>query len=353
MSRMTIQLSNYLVQAPAPETPDSTMGSRSPKPAPPTSGSVAAPDVFVNPDDKTKTTIRNSFGRRFSGLAQDKDAFHAFFKKVYGNYNRQSAEQFRVRTLQGDTTWLPKITFASRDSLQGANGAYSAKKNTVFLASDLRSNPGLASRTFAEEVGHHLDTKVKTSDTVGDEGEMFRRTLYGESLSKAQISEIRNENDKGVIHVGGEAVEVEFFLKKIRKSFRRVTRRVRRTVSKVTQGVRNVAKQVVNRVSGGIRRVGGMVRRVTTGVGRVFRSVTQGVRGAVSRVTKGIRRGVRGVFSAVRNVTRGIGGRIRSLVGRVGRVFRQMASRIGRGVGGVVGLFRNAFHLVTKLAGTC
>ena len=114
-----------------------------------------------------------------------------------------------------------------------------------------------------EEAGHALDNKLNTVDTMGDEGEMFRRILAGENLSAAQMTEIRNENDKGVIHVNGREVQVEFFFKKIGKFFKKVGNGIAGAAKGVFNGVKNVAKGVFN----GVKNV----------AGRVFDGVKRGV----------------------------------------------------------------------------
>ena len=73
---------------------------------------------------------------------------------------------------------------------------------TVLINESL--DPSLAASTFVEEAGHHLDTKLNTQDTQGDEGELFRRILSGEKLSPTQVADIRAENDKGIIKVDGK-----------------------------------------------------------------------------------------------------------------------------------------------------
>jgi hypothetical protein len=39
------------------------------------------------------------------------------------------------------------------------------------------NDPETTAQIYSEEMGAFLDTQLNTSDTVGDEGEMFRRLL--------------------------------------------------------------------------------------------------------------------------------------------------------------------------------
>ena len=46
---------------------------------------------------------------------------------------------------------------------------------------------------------HHLDTLLNTENTVGDEGEMFRRLLGGEKFDEDQLAAIRADNVRVLI----------------------------------------------------------------------------------------------------------------------------------------------------------
>jgi hypothetical protein len=164
-------------------------------------------------EDAAKEQVTSLFREQFAGKAADKEDFHAFLRQVYGaGYDRDQAEQLRQRALAGDFTWLPDLKFVDAAALGGANGAYNAQEGVVYINRELAAaDPHKAAQTFVEEAGHHLDTRLNTVDTQGDEGEMFRRVLGGEQLSAQQVAAIRAENDKGVITVDGRKVEVEFW----------------------------------------------------------------------------------------------------------------------------------------------
>jgi len=156
--------------------------------------------------------IQAMFAEKFGQLASDPEAFHALMKQVFGEgYDRAAAEGIRQQTLAGDTSWMPEIEFVSAETLQGGYGAYDSANNKIYLNESLQNQPALAAQVYAEEVGHFLDTQLRTTDSAGDEGELFRRLLSGESLSGSQVAEIRAENDHGVIEVNGKKVSVEFW----------------------------------------------------------------------------------------------------------------------------------------------
>ena len=160
---------------------------------------------------------RAAFEERFAALAGDPAAFHALLREVYGDgYDAQAAEALRGRALEGDFDWLPEVRFVGEEVLGGANGAYDADSDTVYIAERLKGTD-LAAETFVEEAGHALDVRLNgAADTAGDEGELFRRLLGGEALSAEDKAAIRAEDDTGTITVDGELRQVEFwgFLKK-------------------------------------------------------------------------------------------------------------------------------------------
>lgn len=159
----------------------------------------------IDPDQNAKVQMKSLMKKQFGDVARDQTKFHDTMRKIFGKgYDFVKAEAFRQKALKGDFSWLPPIKFASNSDMRGANGAYDAKSGSVYINDKLKNDPSLAASTYVEEAGHHLDTKLNKTDTPGDEGEMFRRVLGGEKLSKKQLATIRNENDKGTILVNGK-----------------------------------------------------------------------------------------------------------------------------------------------------
>ncbi|WP_172973518.1 SBBP repeat-containing protein, partial [Limnospira platensis] len=62
---------------------------------------------------------------------------------------------------------------------------------------------------ITEEFGHYIDSQLNEIDSPGDEGELFMRLVNGEALSEADITGLRNQDDWGLIWVGGEPVAVQ------------------------------------------------------------------------------------------------------------------------------------------------
>lgn len=165
-----------------------------------------------------RLTAPHAFERQFAELAQDPDAFHQLLGKAFGNYDREAAEALRQRALSGDFSWLPTVEFVPAGTLQGAHGAYDAEGGRVLLNSELISDPELLRATYAEEVGHHLDSLLNATDAPGDEGAIFRLLLSGQTLSATQLATLRAENDHATIVHDGRNVQVEFFLDTLLKA---------------------------------------------------------------------------------------------------------------------------------------
>ena len=151
------------------------------------------------------------FRDQFSQVASDSARFRSMMAQVYGpGHDPEAAEALRQRALAGDYGWLPPVRYVSADSLGGALGAYDASNGEVLINADLRGDP-MAQGVYVEEAGHHLDTLVNSGDAAGDEGELLRRLLAGETLGTGQLTQIRGEDDRGAIYVDGRRIEVEFW----------------------------------------------------------------------------------------------------------------------------------------------
>ncbi len=190
------------------------------------------------------------FKEQFGDLAQDKNRFHTLLKTVYGGaYTTEKAEEIRQKVLANDFTFLPKIRFLDDSTLQGAQGAWDSENQTIYLNQSLRDNPELLQKTFVEEAGHFLDSVMSRIDAQGDEGELFRRMMSGESLSASELSAIRVENDAGKIEVDGQLVDVEFWsfsktVKKVKRAFKKVGKDIEDGLRKAGDEIERAGKKI-------------------------------------------------------------------------------------------------------------
>ncbi|WP_199724600.1 hypothetical protein [Corallococcus sp. AB011P] len=264
--------------------------------------------AFVSKQPDVTSTLKREFG----ALASDKQKFHETMRTVYGEgYDAAKAEQFRQQALKGDFGWLPPVRTVSAETLNGANGAYDAESGTVLINESL--DPSLAASTYVEEAGHHLDTKLNTEDTQGDEGELFRRLLSGEKLSSKQVADIRAENDKGTIVVDGKAKEVEFW-----NPFKAIGDAAKAVGGAVT----TAAKAVGGAVTTAAKAVGGAVTTAANWVGNAAKTVWSGVKTVANRAGDGLRSLFTGAISTVVGAFRNVGEGVGTFFGGIGKLFQ-------------------------------
>jgi Ca2+-binding RTX toxin-like protein len=113
----------------------------------------------------------------------------------------------------GDFSALPQIEVRSRWDINGANGAYAAAIDRIFISEEfLRQNAGnldAIARLVLEEVGHAVDTRLNESDSLGDEGAIFSAVVRGETLSSQELASLRAENDTAVVTIDGQTLQLE------------------------------------------------------------------------------------------------------------------------------------------------
>ncbi|MBN9687812.1 MULTISPECIES: hypothetical protein [unclassified Corallococcus] len=264
--------------------------------------------AFVSKQPDVTSTLKREFG----ALASDKQQFHQTMRTVYGEgYDAAKAEQFRQQALKGDFGWLPPVRTVPAQTLNGANGAYDAESGTVLINESL--DPSLAASTYVEEAGHHLDTKLNTEDTQGDEGELFRRILSGEKLSPKQVADIRAENDKGTIVVDGKSKEVEFW-----NPFKAVGD----LVSGAAKAVGSAVSTAANWVGNTAKTVGSAVSSAANWVGNAAKSVWGGIKTVANRAGDGVRSLFTGAVSTVVGAFRNVGEGIGTFFGGIGKLFQ-------------------------------
>jgi hypothetical protein len=270
----------------------------------PAGSAAQTDDAAVSPEER----VKSAFKEEFAAKAANKEEFDAFMHQVYGDkYDKNMAEQFRQQALHGDFSFLPDVKFVDAATLQGGKGAYNEAEGVVYINRDLlTTNPEQAAQVFVEEAGAHLDAKLNTVDTQGDEGEMFRRVLSGEQLSAHEIAAIRNDDDHGTITVDGKQVQVEFWFGEdivdaVGGAVKDVANTVVDSVKDVAHGVVDSVKEIGAGVVGAAKDVlkgvyettGGFLTNLFEGhVGEALDSVVRGIDHAVFQSTQRLASGL-------------------------------------------------------------
>ena len=138
--------------------------------------------------------------------------FWSLFDTAFGSsYDFATAASFRSQWQGGDFSWFPQIEVVSSDVLGTAKGAYGISTNRIYLSDRFVSAASQQSleAVILEEFGHFVDAQVNATDTPGDEGELFSALVRGVSLSAAELSRIKTEDDRAVIVVDGQSIAVE------------------------------------------------------------------------------------------------------------------------------------------------
>ena len=149
---------------------------------------------------------------------------------------------------------VDQATLQDTSGTQGAGtalGAYDAAGDVIYLSRELvEGDAAKAAAILTEEVGHGLDARLNTSDAAGDEGDIFARSVAGESFSEEELlTALRAENDSGTIVVDGKQIEVEYGL--LGKVFGGVSK----AFKKVKNAVKGAVEGAVDAVKGGFEAV--------------------------------------------------------------------------------------------------
>jgi hypothetical protein len=295
--------------------------------------------------------VKSAFEDEFAAKAANKEEFDAFMQQVFGDkYDKDLAEQYRQQALNGDFSFLPDVKFVDAATLQGGKGAYNEAEGVVYINRDIAaSDPDLAAQVFVEEAGAHLDAKLNTVDTQGDEGEMFRRVLSGEQLSAREIEAIRNDDDHGTITVDGKKVEVEFWFGE--DIVDAVGGAVKDVVVGAVEGIQEVGKGIVGSVKdvgkGLWEMTGGFVSNLVHGnIGEALDSVVRGIDHAVFQSTERL---VSGVLKSAQKAVNGI----TNALGPIGKPLRWVNDRMfdlaQTGLDTAFGMARDAFRFLPDI----
>jgi Ca2+-binding RTX toxin-like protein len=144
----------------------------------------------------------------FAGL----ENFWNLFDTAFGTqYDYLTAFTLKSQWQSHDFSSFPQIEVVSSDVLGTANGAYAISTNKIYLSDAFISSASQQSleAVILEEYGHFVDAQVNQTDTPGDEGELFSAIVRSVSLSAAELSRIKTENDHATVTIDGQQVAIE------------------------------------------------------------------------------------------------------------------------------------------------
>ena len=123
------------------------------------------------------------------------------------------AKEIQAAWLTNDFSKLPPVEVKSSSDINGANGAYAAAVDTIFISHEFldrnADNLEPIASVILEEIGHAVDAKLNESDSPGDEGAIFSALVQGVDLSEKELRIIKTEDDSAVVTINGETLEIE------------------------------------------------------------------------------------------------------------------------------------------------
>jgi peptidoglycan/xylan/chitin deacetylase (PgdA/CDA1 family) len=106
---------------------------------------------------------------------------------------------------------LPSIEVVAE--LGGALGAYAADNNKIYLSQRFllanQANPQAIADVLLEEIGHSIDARLNSTDSPGDEGEIFAALVNQRQLSNTELAGLKSQNDQKTLVIDGKSVVVE------------------------------------------------------------------------------------------------------------------------------------------------
>jgi Ca2+-binding RTX toxin-like protein len=143
------------------------------------------------------------------------DSFEVSIESVFGSgVDRSMLLDIKQQWLSGDFGLMPEVRVLGQGELGTANGAYAASLDQILISADFldrqQGDMAAVAGLLLEELGHKLDRVFNGAvDTVGDEGAIFRLVVTGADVSPEVLAGLSSVDDRGVIVLDGELVEIE------------------------------------------------------------------------------------------------------------------------------------------------
>ncbi|MEG5080688.1 hypothetical protein QUB53_08495 [Microcoleus sp. AT8-B4] len=148
-----------------------------------------------------------------SKFAADPD-FAAKMNLAFGeNWDAAAAKALAEGWFQGDFSDIPSVKVVSSAEIGGANGAFAAATDTIYLSKEFLAgnagNPAAVADVLREEIGHSVDSRLNVTDSPGDEGAIFGAVVQGKELSEGELQGLKGEDDRGTVLFNGQSISIE------------------------------------------------------------------------------------------------------------------------------------------------
>ncbi len=148
-----------------------------------------------------------------SKFAADPD-FVAKLNVPFGeNWDAAAAKTLAEAWFKGDFSDIPPVKVVSSAEIGGANGAFAAATDTIYLSKEFLAengaNPAAVADVLLEEIGHSVDARLNVTDSPGDEGAIFSRVVQGKKLSEGELQALKSEDDTATVLFNGQSISIE------------------------------------------------------------------------------------------------------------------------------------------------
>ena len=176
------------------------------------------------------------------------DRFEETVKTAFGQVDTQTAQSVVDSFISGEA--VPEITVVEANVLKG-DAAFGS--STIFVSESYLTqnseNPDAIDAVLLEEAGHYFDKTLNTTDSAGDEGNIFARLALGEVLAGDVLQQLKLEDDRSTIAYNGQYIEVENFWDSISSGFDSFTSTVSDYASSSYDTVSDYASDTYDTVS--------------------------------------------------------------------------------------------------------
>ena len=130
------------------------------------------------------------------------------------NWDAAGAKALAEGWFNGDFSDIPPVKVVSSAEIDGANGAFAAATDTIYLSKEFLAqngaNPAAVADVLLEEIGHSVDARLNVTDSPGDEGAIFSRVVQGKELSQGELQALKSEDDTATVASDGKILSVEY-----------------------------------------------------------------------------------------------------------------------------------------------
>ncbi|MBN3957445.1 cadherin-like domain-containing protein [Nostoc sp. NMS8] len=124
-----------------------------------------------------------------------------------------NVDSLRTAWSANDFSDFPKIEIRDAADINGANGAFAAATNKIYLSQEFiinhQEDVDAIARVLLEEFGHFVDSQLNEVDSPGDEGAIFSSLVKGDFIDEKKLHQLKIEDDTAQIILDGHIIEIE------------------------------------------------------------------------------------------------------------------------------------------------